>query len=227
MKRYLVPILLIILLLSSCATLDNGSGTGEEEEEAVKTLFEDMISSLSSFELSSSDIEPALPSSYTVYSSYLPSYETIKERYLSSVLDIIEEDLLSSFKSNIESSLQLLLDNPSSYIEGTLISSVLKANLYSLILSSFNDVIEAKRSEIDEAFDESRSDFGRIRKSYENLTLLGITVSLPRAEPLDTSLSAELCLEEYFLYLEENEISLRSDPLYSAGAYRLFWSAGK
>ncbi len=228
MKRYLLSILLILLICVSCASLnEKNDKPSEEESEAVETLLGDMASSLSSFSLSIDVLEGALPESYTTYSDYIPSYENIRERYLSLIIEIIDEDLKTAFIDCIKGNSSYFSANPSSFIKGELIATYLEENEFGTVLSSFLSVIENKKDELDIAFNESKVEYERIKTAYDNLSQIDIFFSLPEAEPIDMYKLAALVATRYFEILKESEIAIRDNPLYSGTIYRLFWSAGK
>lgn len=223
-RRYLNAALLIALLffVSCSSTRSSYLSFPDEEKTAVLTLASDMTESFSAT-LTTDDIAPALSSSYTFYSDYLPSFSAVEERYLSSVINILEDDFTSSFISVINSEAKIEAETPERFIDGEMLSLALENNTRAALTSAFEEVISSHSTELDEAFSESEYTFSRIQRSYRNLVIVDISLSIPDPEPIDENKLINLVLDKYYSSLKENETKLRNNPLYGESSYRLFW----
>ncbi len=186
------------------------------------TLSSDMIQSFSC-ELTSADIAPALRGSYTFYSEYLPSFSLVEERYLTSVIGILEDEFSSAFIATSAAFSQKEADNPSHFFNGDMLTASLETAARADIEVSFRAIIEAHKEELDDAFSESESTFNRIQRSYRSLVIVDIYLSIPDPEPVDEEALISLVLDKYYSILSDSETKLRNNPLYGESSYRLFW----
>ncbi len=194
----------------------------EEEKRAVLTLSSDMTQNFSS-SLTSDDIASSLTQSYTFYSEYLPSFVLIKERYLSAVIEILEDEFSSAFVSIITDASQVEADAPSRFIDGDMLSSALESSTREEAASALREIIDAHKDELDSAYGESESTFSKIQRSYRSLVIVDISLSIPDSEPFDEESLISLVLNKYYSILSDNETKLRNNPLYGESSYRLFW----
>lgn len=173
--------------------------------------------------LGADDIEGALSSSYTFYSDYLPSFSAVKERYLTSIVDILEDEFESTFISIITKESQTQADNPGHFIDGDMLTSALETSTRTSATNAFSEIIGEHKDELENAFGESLSTFSKIQRSYRNLVIVGISLYIPDPEPIDSNKLVSLVLDKYYSILSDNETKLRNNPLYGESSYRLFW----
>ena len=222
-RRYLrLALLIALLFFVSCSSTRSASSSSDEEKTAVLTLASDMTESFSA-SLSTDDIAQALSSSYTFYSDYLPSFSAVKERYLSSIINILEDDFTSCFISIISSQSEKEAETPGRFIDGELLSLSLETATRATLTSDFEEIISKHTLELDEAFSESENTFSCIQRSYRSLVIVDISLSIPDPEPIETNKLINLVLDKYFSSIKENETKLRNNPFYGESSYRLFW----
>lgn len=227
-KKYLVILLIALLFLSSCVSGKKGvddSETDAAEREAVTVLAGDMVSALQKGALAIDDIAPALNESYREYEDYLPSYDEIRDRYLGAVLLILEDDFVTLFKESVLSSASSLSQSPRKYLMGEMLSPEVESATRTFLSLSFGSLIDEREEKMKEAFLESGESFSMVKKAYDNLNVVGVSEKLPEAEEIDKTSLITLVLDRYYSILEEEEIKLRTNPLYGDSTYRLFWES--
>lgn len=224
-KRYVPVILIVILLLSSCSTL-KGSAESGEEKRAVETLVSDCLLALPSDPVTEDDLVSALPGSYTAYGEYLPSYSAISSRYLSAVCKVVNAAFSESFLSDtVTASADVLSDTPSRYISGEAVISDIEKETRESLGALLEEYYKEHSEELDEAFSESRTYFGMVKRSYSSLSIIGEEIVLPDAEMITVSDLADITLDRFYSLLSSSETKLRNNPLYGDSVYRLFWSS--
>lgn len=225
MKKYVVILLISLLLLSSCNSTRSASTPEREREEseAVMTLSRDMVSHIKTGLLKAEDISSALPESYTAYKDYLPSYDEIAARYLASVISILEEDFVSIFTESFLNVSSSLVSSPRKYLMGEMLLLDAESASRTYISLSFGNLMDKRKDELDNAFNESSTNFEMVKKAYDNLSKIGITENLSPAGEIERNSLITLVLDKYYSILEEEEINLRTNPLYGESSYRLFW----
>ena len=215
-KRSVFLILLSLFILSSCRTVSPGDGTqtGDREKSAVLTLVEDTLSSVGEECVTSGDFESALPLSYTAYEDYIPSYDEIEEKYLSSVASIVNEEITGLFSFAILSAADTVADNPSPYLAGESIISALRKATEESLTAALTSSLEEREDELDSSFTESREAFGRVKKAYSALSAVSKGIYLPTARALDIKSIVSVSVDRYFFLLSEEESAFRTNPLY-------------
>lgn len=224
MKRYLL--FLFLVLLVSCSTFNAADGTDgvptEEEKEAVAVLVADMTDELDGAVLTTSDILPALGETYTVYSTYLPSYQDISGRYLSSLISIFSDAVSSALLENIGSSVETLTSSASLFLDGGEVTPVIETLTRTRTVEKvLEDPLLTQK--LEEAGEESILNFRKVRKAYSLLGAVDKDIILPEPETADAETVINLILDRYYSFLEEREMKLRSNPFYGESSYRLFW----
>lgn len=198
---------MILLILSSCATVSLPAESGTDGG-AVTTLIRDIVSSAGEKILTGADLEGALDSSYLAYSGYIPSYDEIKNRYLSSLLAVVSEGMEEIFSSTVLSAGEEIGNNPSPYLSGELVTPSLEAATAEILTGNLTQYLEMRREELEEAFAESRDTFSRVRKAYAALSAVSRGVVLPQAEEAAPERVASAAVERYFSFLGDEELSL-------------------
>ena len=229
-----VVLLFILILLSSCSTINflskeerlnlDSQERIEKEREALEVLAGDMVEGVESWSLSPSLLENALSSEYELYGEYFPRYSEVKNRYLESIASIVNDIIKSSFPTKTLSLLLSYSENPEKYISGSFLpSNSLSEESKTILLDILSSALEERRSDLDGAFSESKSNFDKVREAYANLSLIGVDVTLSEAKEADIESIAQLALEGYLLALKEVEEKLRNNPNYSNESYSIFW----
>ncbi|MGN1164345.1 MAG: hypothetical protein ACI4S4_06010 [Candidatus Ornithospirochaeta sp.] len=228
MRKFVVVFLALSVLLSSCASTDGGDKSAgkeatEREKSAVELLSIDMFSSLSSFSIPNSDLAPALPYSYIVYESYVPSFDHLEDSYLSSVA-FIAEKAISEYMPVLRNIALEKAEEPLAYIAGdTSLSDELKEEYMSFLVSLIEDAFIKESDVIEEAFSISEKVFSEIRIGYRNLGNVGKGEDLPVAEGIDYSEAARLAATAFFLTLGNSERVLKNTPASADSPYSVFW----
>lgn len=206
--------MIILLILTSCATASDAAESGADDGAVVTTLIRDMVSAVEDRPLSSSDIEEALDSSYLSYSGYIPSYVEIRNRYLASLLAVVEEGRAELFSSTVLSAGEEIGNNPSPYLSGELVTPSLMAATAGILTERLTEYLLGRSGELDSAFSESEDTFGRVRKAYAALSAVSKGVVLPTAGKAAPARLAAAAVESYFSLLGDEEREIRSNPLY-------------
>ncbi len=227
MRRFL-PLLMLIILLSSCASTEKGEFSTEEKRHALGVLGNDMIAYASVMgEIPEETMAAYLPASYTAYREYVPLYDELTSDYLSSLSAIISPlagDALEIAGSHLEEAVSLsdddTLDNP----EG--LTSLLQEAAARDVYSSLLERSEAASAEAEDAFRVPYDSFTSVRDAYLNLASVGIDVSLPVPEPLSPQALAFIADDVLFSRLADAERSLRERmPESEDSPYLVFWEA--
>ncbi len=227
-KKRCLLILLSIILLFSCSTVktdgtsESASETLDGEKTAVTELLGDMLDSLDTASLTPDDIASSLDESYTVYSSYLPAYDNIKERYLSSVISILGEGVLSALVESVGNMTPALSGNVSRYFSGEAVTPDIEKATRSAVVSAVTS--DTRYGELlDKAGEESSLNFSNVRKSYSILSLVGKGIELPEITLPSMETLINLILDKYYSLLSDAEDRLRDNPFYGSEGYSLFW----
>lgn len=219
-KRFILLVSLLLILLASCTTLRPSDVTETEEGErsAVVTLVSDIVSAGEEC-VKAEDFEDILPYSYTVYSSYIPSYGDIMKRYLTSLASLVNEGVSALFPDVVISAGEEASESAYSYMEGESVTATLNVRTGEALSEALGAYLEERASDIEEAFSESREAFGRVKKAYELLSAVSKAVVLPSAEPVSPSDMVSTAVGSYFSLLSAEETRLRSNPLYGDGIF--------
>ena len=228
MWRFLALIIAVSLLtLSSCAT----GGSGEEKEiisvererAAMELLSLDMFSSLSSFSIDSKILEEALPSSFSIYEEYVPSFDDLENKYLSDVADAAVEAVKNYMPVIKESALELAKE-PLDYIKGdTSLTNALRSKVGGELSSVIYSTLQDKSSDLEESFLGMSKIFGEIRKGYASLESVGKGEYLPDAESILFDIVSVVVSDEFFNQLGREEKILKNTPVSSDSPYSVFW----
>ena len=228
MWRFLALIIAVSLLtLSSCAT----GGSGEEKEiisvererAAMELLSLDMFSSLSSFSIDSKILEEALPSSFSIYEEYVPSFDDLENKYLSDVADAAVEAVKNYMPVIKESALELAKE-PLDYIKGdTSLTNALRYKVGGELSSVIYSTLQDKSSDLEESFLGVSKIFGEIRKGYASLESVGKGEYLPEAESILFDIVSVVVSDEFFNQLGREEKTLKNTPASSDSPYSVFW----
>ena len=228
MWRFLALIIAVSLLtLSSCAT----GGSGEEKEiisvererAAMELLSLDMFSSLSSFSIDSKILEEALPSSFSIYEEYVPSFDDLENKYLSDVADAAVEAVKNYMPVIKESALELAKE-PLDYIKGdTSLTNALRSKVGGELSSVIYSTLQDKSSDLEESFLGVSKIFGEIRKGYASLESVGKGEYLPDAESILFDIVSVVVSDEFFNQLGSEEKTLKNTPASSDSPYSVFW----
>ena len=228
MWRFLALIIAVSLLtLSSCAT----GGSGEEKEiisvererAAMELLSLDMFSSLSSFSIDSKILEEALPSSFSIYEEYVPSFDDLENKYLSDVADAAVEAVKNYMPVIKESALELAKE-PLDYIKGdTSLTNALRSKVGGELSSVIYSTLQDKSSDLEESFLGVSKIFGEIRKGYASLESVGKGEYLPEAESILFDIVSVVVSDEFFKQLGREEKTLKNTPASSDSPYSVFW----
>ena len=228
MWRFLALIIAVSLLtLSSCAT----GGSGEEKEiisvererAAMELLSLDMFSSLSSFSIDSKILEEALPSSFSIYEEYVPSFDDLENKYLSDVADAAVEAVKNYMPVIKESALELAKE-PLDYIKGdTSLTNALRSKVGGELSSVIYSTLQDKSSDLEESFLGVSKIFGEIRKGYASLESVGKGEYLPEAESILFDIVSVVVSDEFFNQLGREEKALKNTPASSDAPYSVFW----
>lgn len=228
MWRFLALIIAVSLLtLSSCAT----GGSGEEKEiisvererAAMELLSLDMFSSLSSFSIDSKILEEALPSSFSIYEEYVPSFDDLENKYLSDVADAAVEAVKNYMPVIKESALELAKE-PLDYIKGdTSLTNALRSKVGGELSSVIYSTLQDKSSDLEESFLGVSKIFGEIRKGYASLESVGKGEYLPEAESILFDIVSVVVSDEFFNQLGSEEKTLKNTPASSDSPYSVFW----
>ncbi len=204
MWRFLALIIAVSLLtLSSCAT----GGSGEEKEiisvererAAMELLSLDMFSSLSSFSIDSKILEEALPSSFSIYEEYVPSFDDLENKYLSDVADAAVEAVKNYMPVIKESALELAKE-PLDYIKGdTSLTNALRSKVGGELSSVIYSTLQDKSSDLEESFLGVSKIFGEIRKGYASLESVGKGEYLPDVESILFDIVSVVVSDEFFI----------------------------
>ena len=215
MWRFLALIIAVSLLtLSSCAT----GGSGEEKEiisvererAAMELLSLDMFSSLSSFSIDSKILEEALPSSFSIYEEYVPSFDDLENKYLSDVADAAVEAVKNYMPVIKESALELAKE-PLDYIKGdTSLTNALRSKVGGELSSVIYSTLQDKSSDLEESFLGVSKIFGEIRKGYASLESVGKGEYLPEAESILFDIVSVVVSDEFFNQLGREEKTLKN-----------------
>ena len=229
MWRFLAIITAVSLLaLSSCAT---SGGSGEEKESlsvereraAIELLSLDMFSSLSSFSFDPDILSEALPSSFSTYEEYVPSYDTLKKKYLSDVAEVAAEAVESYMPIIKEAALEMAQD-PLGYISGdTTLSEALERKMGVDLSSVIYDSFYAHSAFLEESFLSVSRVFDEIRKGYASLESVGKGEYLPEAKSILFSNASTIVSDEFFRLLGKHEMILKNTPVSSNSPYSVFW----
>lgn len=227
-KKRCLLVLLSVILLFSCSTmktegtLDSVPKAGEGEMTAVKELVSDMLDTLDNTALTSLDIASALDDSYMVYNSYLPAFDSIRERYLSSVISILGEGVLSALKESVADVTPVLGENASRYFAGEPVTPDIETATRDGVASAVMG--DSRYIELlAEAGKESLVSFSNVQKSYSILSLVGKEIELPEVKLPGIEVFVNLILDKYYLLLSSAEGKLRDNPFYGESEYSLFW----
>lgn len=181
------------------------------------TLVEDTVSSVAANAVSADDIAAALPYSYTAYSSYIPSYDEIKSRYLSLVAELVNQCISSSFAETVITAGAEAAENPTAYISGEMITPFLRAMTEEVLEKTLTAYLDEEGEAISSAFSESEDTFSRVKKAYSSLSAVSRAVILPLVREIDITAVVSLSVDRYFFLLTQEETRLRSNPLYWRG----------
>lgn len=227
-KKRCLLILLSIILLFSCSTVktdgvsESASEVVEGEKVAVTELLGDMLDSLDTASLTPDDIASSLDESYTIYSSYLPAYDNIKERYLDSVISIFGEGVLSALVESVGNITPTLIGNVSRYFSGEAVTpDIEKATRSAVVTAVTSDT--RYRELLAQAAEESSINFNNVRKAYSILSLVGKEIELPEIALPSMETLINLILDKYYSLLSDAEDRLRDNPFYGNEGYSLFW----
>ena len=210
---------MILLFLASCTTVSDPAQSGTDES-GVTALIRDIVSSAGEKALTGADLEKALDSSYRAYSGYIPSYDEIKNRYLSSLVVTVSEAMAEIFPSTVLAAGEEIGNNPSPYLSGELVTPSLEAATREILTENLTQYLVERREKLEEAFTESRDTFSRVKKAYAALSAVSKGVVLAEAEEAEAESLASAAVERYFSLLEEEEREKRSSPL--SGGSRLY-----
>ena len=221
-------LLLSLLFLFSCASTEKSeeseaSATEERRKDAVALLSFDMFSSVEDWEMDTSVLSSSLPSSFTVYSDYVPSYGELELKYVSSISRISEEavrtslPLLATYASS-------LIDEPEKYIsDDDSFTSELKNISLEEVEVIVLSALKEHSSEINDSFLQVKRVFDEIRTAYANLSKVEKGVALPEASGMDFNVAAHLVSESFFNDLGSLERTLKNTPASSDSLYAVFW----
>lgn len=227
-KKRCLLILLSIILLFSCSTVktdgtnESASEIMEGEKTAVTELLGDMLDSLDTASLTPDDIASSLDESYTVYSSYLPAYENIKDRYLKSVVSILSDSVLSALKESVGKLTPLISEEASRYFDGEAVTPDIEKATRSAVVSTVTSDARYRELLVN-AGEESSLNFSNVRKSYSILSLVGKGIELPEITLPSMETLINLILDKYYSLLSAAEDRLRDNPFYGDDGYSLFW----
>ncbi len=205
---------MILFILASCATVSDSASSGTDDGASLTALIRDIVSSEGEKRLTKADLETALDSSYLVYSEYIPSYDEIKSRYLSSLLVVVSEGMEEIFSPTVLAAGEEIGSNPAPYISGELVTPSLEAATAEILTENLTQYLAGRNGELEEAFTESRDTFSRVKKAYAALSAVSKGVVLPEASPAAPQRLASAAVERYFSLLEEEEREKRRNPLY-------------
>ena len=228
MWRFLALITAVFLLtLSSCATGNNGEEkeivSVARERAAMELLSLDMFSSLSSFSFDSEILAEALPSSFSAYEEYVPSYDYLENKYLCDVADIAAEAVENYMPVIKENALELAKD-PLDYIKGdTTFSNALRSKVRGELSSVILDTLQNKSSYLEESFSDVSKIFDEIRKGYASLESVGKGEYIPKAESINLDVVSIIVSDEFFNKLGREEKILKNTPVSSDSPYSVFW----
>ena len=217
-----------LLFLSSCAT--NSSG-GEEKEmvsvekemAAMELLSFDMFSSLSSFSFEPEILSDALPSSFTLYKEYVPSYNDLEKKYLTDVASVAI-DAVDSYVPVIKERALEMSGEPTKYISGdTTFSDALKTRMGEELSSVIYNTLSDNSSLLDESFLSIARIFDEIRKGYASLKSVGKEENLPKVESILLKTASTIVSDEFFRQLGKKEKILKNTPVSSDSPYSVFW----
>ena len=222
-------LLLSLLFLFSCASTEKSeeseaSATEERRKDAVALLSFDMFSSVEDWEMDTSVLSSSLPSSFTVYSDYVPSYGELELKYVSSISRISEEavrtslPLLATYASS-------LIDEPEKYIsdDDSFTSELKNISLEEEVEGIVLSALKEHSAEINESFLQVKRVFDEIRTAYANLSKVEKGVALPEASGMDFNVAAHLVSESFFTNLGSLERTLKNTPASSDSLYAVFW----
>ena len=221
-------LLLSLLFLFSCASTEKSeeseaSATEERMKDAVALLSFDMFSSVEDWEMDTSVLSSSLPSSFTVYSAYVPSYGELELKYVSSISRISEEavrtslPLLATYASS-------LIDEPEKYIsDDDSFTSELKNICLEEVEVIVLSALKEHSAEINDSFLQVKRVFDEIRTAYANLSKVEKGVALPEASGMDFNVAAHLVSESFFTDLGSLERTLKNTPASSDSLYAVFW----
>lgn len=228
MWRFLALITAISLLtLSSCATVggneEKESVSVERERAAIELLSLDMFSSLSSFSFDSEILSEALPSSFSIYEEYVPSYDTLTEKYLSDVAKVATEAVESYMPVIKERALEMAKD-PMEYISGdTTLTDALKKLMGGELSAVVYDTLFERKEYLDESFLTVSRIFNEIRKGYASLESVGKGEYLPEAMSILLDNASMIVSDAFFTSLGSVEKTLKNTPVSSNSPYAVFW----
>ena len=220
-------LLLSLLFLFSCASTEKSeeseaSATEERRKDAVALLSFDMFSSVEDWEMDTSVLSSSLPSSFTVYSDYVPSYGELELKYVSSISRLSEAvrtslPLLATYASS-------LIDEPEKYIsDDDSFTSELKNISLEEVEVIVLSALKEHSAEINESFLQVKRVFDEIRTAYANLSKVEKGVALPEASGMDFNVAAHLVSESFFNDLGSLERTLKNTPASSDSLYAVFW----
>ena len=228
MRRLVFAILIALLIFPSCQTRSDESGfTRDERVAALRILTADMISSL----LSDGAVEESffvsqLPSEYTIYSEYSPSYRMLTDDYtseLSSIVLPLFSEAAAFILSRIDECVsggdtERMVKTPEGMTDR--IQDLLAVDIYNYLVQAVNEMSD----ELDEAFRDCFVIFSSVRASYLNLRSVGVSITLPSPEPLDSNDIAFAVEAALFTRLAEHEKELKSRiPESLEDPYAVFW----
>ena len=221
-------VVLSILTLSSCASFSNNENDAvyvslERERAAIELLALDMFSSMSSFSFDPEILSPSLPQSFSYYEEYVPSYNELKENYLSAVTTVSLKALKDYIPVIKERALEMSA-SPLSYVTGDTsfteeLRKQMEDDLSSVILKELGESSEY----LDESFLAVYRVFEEIRKGYESLETVGKGEYLPLAERIILDDASRIVSAEFFDQLGKKEKVLKNTPAPSSSPYAVFW----
>ena len=189
----------------------------------MELLSLDMFSSLSSFSIDSKILEEALPSSFSIYEEYVPSFDDLENKYLSDVADAAVEAVKNYMPVIKESALELAKE-PLDYIKGdTSLTNALRSKVGGELSSVIYSTLQDKSSDLEESFLGVSKIFGEIRKGYASLESVGKGEYLPDAESILFDIVSVVVSDEFFNQLGREEKTLKNTPASSDSPYSVFW----
>ncbi len=176
-----------------------------------------MLSSVPDDAVRTEDIAGALEESYTVYSSFLPSYDDISQKYLSAVAGVLNREISKSLASVIYGAAASLDESGPLFFDEAGLASELKNAALAELKDRLLSALEENEEYLDEAFEESRSSFSMVKKTYAILSRVGENTYLPEAGKIDYAMASSLACERCFMLLADN--GNEGDSVHSAPSF--------
>ena len=175
------------------------------------------------FSFDSEILAEALPSSFSAYEEYVPSYDYLENKYLCDVADIAAEAVENYMPVIKENALELAKD-PLDYIKGdTTFSNALRSKVRGELSSVILDTLQNKSSYLEESFSDVSKIFDEIRKGYASLESVGKGEYIPKAESINLDVVSIIVSDEFFNKLGREEKILKNTPVSSDSPYSVFW----